>query len=253
MNKSRSPVSDAYAQWRREIHAPAQRRRTAAQNAAFLLPHLGSGMRLLDCGCGPGAITLGLAEAVAPGEVVGIDITPERMDEARALAAERGCTNVRFEVADVYSLPFPDATFDAAFVHALLQHLPDPLGALREVRRVLKPGGVIGVADADLGGSLMAPMTPALDRALDLLANLRDHDGGSPHVGRRLRALLHDAGFSRNVASVSCGCDGAEETARRTGEWWAGYLAAPAFVDHVVEAGLSDPRELEEMSNAWRS
>ena len=71
-------------------------------------------MRLLDVGCGPGSITLGLAEAVAPGEVVGVDLQPAQVEQARALAAERGVANVRFEVASAYALPFPDAAFDAA-------------------------------------------------------------------------------------------------------------------------------------------
>jgi ubiquinone/menaquinone biosynthesis C-methylase UbiE len=99
-----------------EAHA-MMGQRTAAQNADFFLPHLRPGMRLLDAGCGQGSITIGLADAVAPGEVVGLDRDPEQVERARALAAERGVTNVRFEVGDAYALPFPDASFDAVFAH----------------------------------------------------------------------------------------------------------------------------------------
>src|SRR5437660_8574741 len=147
----------AFQRWLRGAHSPAHARRTAAHNAAFLLPHLKPGMKLLDTGCGPGSITIGLAEAVAPAETVGIDASADAIEEARALAASRGCTNLRFEVADVYALPFEDATFDAAFSHAVMQHLRDPLTALREIRRVLKPGGVVGIADADHDGTILAP------------------------------------------------------------------------------------------------
>jgi ubiquinone/menaquinone biosynthesis C-methylase UbiE len=83
-------------------------------------------MALLDCGCGVGSITLGLAAAVAPGEVVGVDLQPAQLERARALAAERGATNVRFEAADVYALPFSDASFDAVFAHTLLLTRPTP-------------------------------------------------------------------------------------------------------------------------------
>src|SRR6059058_3836679 len=101
----------AFQRWLRGMHSPAHARRTASHNAAFFLPYLKPGMTLLDIGCGPGSITLGLAEAVAPAETIGIDASADAIEEAAALAASRGCTNVRFEVADVYALPFEDATF----------------------------------------------------------------------------------------------------------------------------------------------
>jgi ubiquinone/menaquinone biosynthesis C-methylase UbiE len=88
-------------------------------------------MRLLDCGCGIGAITVDLAQQLAPGEVVGIDIAPVQVERSRALAREKGVANARFEVGNVYELSFPDAAFDAAFAHRVLEHLSDPLRALR--------------------------------------------------------------------------------------------------------------------------
>ena len=135
-------------------------RRSAGKEAAFFLPQLRPGMRLLDCGCGPGSITLGLAAAVAPAPVVGVDLNAADIAAARALATRRGVSNVSFVVASVYALPFPDATFDAAFAHALLQHLGEPGRALKEVRRVLRPGGVAGLSDADYGSALRLDPTP---------------------------------------------------------------------------------------------
>lgn len=82
--------------------------RSAEEHLAFFLPHLRRGMRLLHCGCGPGAISVDLAETIAPGELVGIDNDPHQVELAQAHAAERGVANARFEVADVYELPFPD-------------------------------------------------------------------------------------------------------------------------------------------------
>lgn len=95
----------------------------------------------MDSGCGGGSITLGLAAHLAPGEVVGLVFEPSVLDWARDLAVGRGITNVRFEPGSVYDLPFPAASFDAAFSRSVLEHFAKPLEALREVRRVLKPGG----------------------------------------------------------------------------------------------------------------
>jgi SAM-dependent methyltransferase len=105
--------------------------RTVSNAAAFFLPYLRPGMRVLDVGCGPGSITLGLAEVVAPGVVVGIDLQPAQVEQARALAATRGVTNVGYEVADLYTLPFPDGAFDAAFAHTVVIGLRERCGRWR--------------------------------------------------------------------------------------------------------------------------
>ena len=114
--------------------------RRAADFADFLLPHVAPGQRLLDCGCGPGTITADLAAVVAPGLVVGLD---------RDLAALPPLPPFARCGADMYMLPFPDSSFDSAFAHAVLVHLRDPLAALRELRRVLRPGGLVAVRDCD--------------------------------------------------------------------------------------------------------
>ena len=139
--------------------------RTASRDAGFFVPYLRPGMQLLDVGCGPGSITLGLAELVAPGQIVGIDIQSALIEQARVLAAARGvAASVRFEVADLYELPFPDESFDAVFANGVLMHLRQPVRALAELRRVLRPGGIAGVRDPDFGASLYAPTTPLLER-----------------------------------------------------------------------------------------
>jgi SAM-dependent methyltransferase len=254
-NKHYTGPTTEYNNWLRQRHGGAHARRTAERNAAFFLPFLKPGMKLLDAGSGPGSITIGLAGRVAGdgGEVVGIDISPESIEAAHALASDRGVTNARFETADVYELPFEDATFDAAFSHAMLQHLADPLAALREVRRVLKPNAVIGLADADRWGSLLHPMTPALQRALDFSIELRLHDAGTPDAGRRLRELLSSAGFTRNAASVAAGCEGSNEAVAVTAAFEANNLEAPQFIAHVESTGLATAADLHEMADAWRA
>jgi len=138
-------------------------------------------MRLLDCGCGLGSITVGLAEVVSPGDVVGIDVERQVLDMAQRSSAERGLGNISFAVADVYHLPFPDASFDAAVAHTLLVHLREPRRALEEIRRVLKPGGVAGVSDPDFGTHVRALWTPLLDQLGALL--IRDGaERGKPRL-----------------------------------------------------------------------
>ena len=123
--------------------------RTAEIHAGFVLPYLKPGWRVLDAGCGPGTITLGLARKVAPGQVVGIDIVEgSQFSDARERARCEGL-NVEFRKASVYELPFEDGSFDAVFSHALLEHLSAPAAAILELRRVLKPGGLIGLRAGD--------------------------------------------------------------------------------------------------------
>ncbi|MGH7166540.1 MAG: methyltransferase domain-containing protein [Nitrospiraceae bacterium] len=171
-------------------------RRHAARDAAFLLPYLRKGMSLLDCGCGPGTITLGLAEAVSPGHVVGLDLEESQIDLARSLAEERGLKNVEFKVGSVYELPFLQHSFDVVFAHALFEHLGDPLAALAELRRVLKPGGVAGLSSPDWSGNLMAPPNQDAQKFIEVYKRLHIRNGGNPYVGRELGRLMEEAGFS---------------------------------------------------------
>jgi ubiquinone/menaquinone biosynthesis C-methylase UbiE len=191
--------------------------RTAAQEAAFFLPYLRSGMQVLDVGCGPGTITVGLAEGVAPGAVIGIDLQLSQIEQARALAVERGVANVRFEVGDAYRLPFADHSFDAVFAHTVLMHLREPVRALAEMRRVLRPGGIAGVRDPDAGAGFLTPATPLLEQSRLLWIRVLQHNG-APFVGRDHRRLLLEAGFVRAEASAfaeSAGSPRGDATPRR--------------------------------------
>lgn len=178
-------------------------RRTAEREAGFFLPYLHTGLRILDVGCGPGTITLGLARAVAPGEVLGLDIDPGSVAVAEATAREQGVNNLRFEIGSAEALPFPDASFDAVFEHTLLEHVPDPLSVLSEMRRVLRPGGCVGLRDGDWGSNIFVPaLGPELEAAFVLYERWWRHRGGDPRFGRRQRALLREAGFGRLESSA---------------------------------------------------
>jgi ubiquinone/menaquinone biosynthesis C-methylase UbiE len=153
-------------------------------------------MRLLDCGCGVGSITIDLAEIVAPGQVVGIDRDASQLEVARKLAAERSVTNVTFEVGNVYELGYPEAWFDAVLAHTILVHLTDRLRALREMRRVLRPSGVIAVSDDDYSTFVSSPPDSIAQQFIDLWAKYLIRNGGDPYYSRHLRRLLEEAGFA---------------------------------------------------------
>lgn len=227
--------------------------RTAGREAAFLLPHLCSNMRLLDCGCGPGTLTLSLAEVVAPGQVVGIDIDESEIENARTLAAQRDTTNVQFEVANICELPFPDHSFDAVFAHTVLQHLREPVKALTEIRRVLKSGGIVGVREEDQESNIYTPPDVALDKAIELFLKVWKHQGGDPFVARRHRALLREAGFARIVASASAEYWGTPEATRAFGELFASIFEDPHFTEPLMAQGWADNVTLEKIAHAWRA
>ena len=108
-------------------------KRTLESHGSFFLPYLESGACVLDCGCGPGTITLGIARRAAPAIVVGIDFGQSQIDCAIAAASKQNVSNISFRTADVYALPFDDCSFDRIFSHALMEHLADPVRALGEM------------------------------------------------------------------------------------------------------------------------
>ena len=142
-------------------------RRSAQRQAGFLLSLLERGASLLDYGCGPGSITCGLTRQVAPGAVVGIDADPAQIERAAARAASENLDNISFQVASIYDLPFAAGRFEVVFAHAIFQHLADPDRAIREMCRVLVPGGIIALRSPDWGALLIAPRTPTLAAALN--------------------------------------------------------------------------------------
>ena len=177
--------------------------RTAAKHAAFFTPLLRRGIRLLDCGCGPGTITLDLAKLISPGQVFGIDLEPGQVRYAQDQARQQRQTNASFGVASIYGLPFPDGHFDAVFSHALFEHLREPVRALREMKRVLKPSGLVGIRSPDWAGWVVHPPNALLDQVFRLFKEMQIGNGGNPYVGRALKGLLRESGFSNTSVSAS--------------------------------------------------
>lgn len=225
--------------------------RSAQSHAAFFLPHLEPGMSLLDCGCGPGTITLGFAELVAPGQVVGTEIESTQVALARENAARHAVSNARFEVADIYALPFEDASFDAVFISAVLSNLREPVRGLREAYRVLKPGGVIGVKEFDHGGDFLYPAEPALEKYGELYWRLRRENGHDPEGGRKIAAFLLGAGFSDLKMSACYESFATPSALQGFAEASVGLLS-DRWGDDFKTRGWATSEAIEEMSDAWR-
>jgi len=223
--------------------------RTAANSAAFLLPHLDPEHRLLDIGCGPGSITLDLAPHV--GEIVGIDAAPEAIDRARGAAAARGASTVEFQVADVYSLDFAAESFDVVYGHQLLQHLSRPVAALEEARRLLKPGGIVAVRDADYGTMVHDPHDPMIDRWLELYHELARGNGGEPDAGRMLGRWVAEAGFEDVTTRTSTWTYTTPEAIEGWRALWSNRVLKARMGRSLVDQGLAGDAEVAELAAAF--
>ena len=219
-------------------------------DAGFFSGHLNPGMSVVDCGCGPGSVTIGFAELVAPGDVLGIDIGESQVQTARAIAAEQGVQNARFEVGSIYEVPEPDGYFDTAYSQFVLEFLREPLHGLKEIRRVLKTGGLIGVKTQDWDSLVMWPRDPTVEEAWELGMRLWRHNGGDPHVGRRLPELLRMAGFSQIEAVAQAVTYQRSKETGRVAAGLSNTLLEPHAADQMIELGWIDQSRVEEMRAA---
>lgn len=219
-------------------------RRSADRDAAFFVPLLKPGMSLLDAGCGPGTITLGLADHVAPGHVIGFDFGPSEVEKAIAAAAENQVSNVDFKVIDATELPFDDSQFDAVFTSAMLEHIPECDRAVDELIRVLRPGGVIGMRGGYVPGVLSGPDVVATNRFRDILTWVWKSRGGDPEFGLKQAGMLSDRGMENIEQSAwyETRTDGTTNAAARVRE--------ESYVKSVTDLGVATQSELEELADA---
>lgn len=249
-------MGDTYTHGHHESVLRSHEWRTAENSAAYLLSSLRPGQRLLDVGCGPGTITLDLAERVAPGAVLGVDASPDVVERARAAADARprpGITDVAFAVGDVYALDHADDSFDVVHAHQVLQHLTEPVAAVREMRRVLAPGGTLAVRDADYGQFTWSPASRGLDRWNDLYHQVTARNRAEADAGRHLASWVEMAGFSDMRVTESTWTFDQPESRAWWSELWADRVQRSAFATQAVEYDLAAPAELASLADAWRT
>jgi ubiquinone/menaquinone biosynthesis C-methylase UbiE len=228
----------------------SHRWRTVENSAAYVASRFGAGVNVLDVGCGPGTITVDIAQRVAPGRVIGIDAAADVIEAARADAGD--IENVEFRTGDVYALEFDDDTFDLVHAHQVLQHLPDPVGALREMARVCKPGGVVAARDSDYGAFRWYPDDARLDRWLALYREIARKNRGEPDAGRFLLAWAHEAGLTNVQPTASVWCFATPEDRAWWGGLWADRMTESAIARQAVAENFATAAELAELADALR-
>ncbi|MFF3171826.1 methyltransferase domain-containing protein [Streptomyces sp. NPDC057900] len=248
-----SKETAVYTHGHHESVLRSHRWRTAANSAGYLLGELRPGMTVLDVGCGPGTITADIAALVAPGRVTAVDTTREILDQAAEAAAERGLDNLEFATADVHDLDFPDDTFDVVHAHQVLQHVGDPVQALREMRRVCRPGGVVAARDSDYAAMTWYPEVPAMDAWLDLYRRVARANGGEPDAGRRLLSWARQAGFTDIIPTAAAWCFGTPESRDWWSALWADRTVGSVYAKLAVDGGHATPEQLAEIAEAWRT
>jgi SAM-dependent methyltransferase len=230
----------------------SHRWRNAQNSAAYLLPHLEPAMHLLDVGCGPGTLSIDLARCVATGSVVGVDLDPSVVAEATRTAEGSGLA-ISFVAGNFDAIDTPGAGFDVVHAHQVLQHVGDPVDALRSMARLARPGGIVAARDADYPAMTWFPPEPRLDRWLDVYMAVTARNGANGDAGRRLlhwaqRAGLHDIAYTTSTWTFHTPNDL---------EWWTSLWAdrvTTSRLGHMaMEYGISTSDELHDMAQGWRA
>ncbi len=225
--------------------------RTAENSAGFLLPHLREDAAVLDVGCGPGNISADIATRVPRGTVIGIDRSPDVVARALREYPSGDHHNLTFAVADVFALPYADETFDVVYVHQVLQHLGDPVGALQEMRRVLKADALLAARDADYGAFVWAPSDPVLESWLDLYHRVTRANGADADGGRHLKSWVRAAGFEKMIVTTTNWTYESSDERAWWGGLWAERVVHSDFARQALEYSLASREELEAIAEAF--
>ena len=228
-----------------------QLRATAETSAAHLLPHLRPGLRLLDFGCGPGTISVGLAGAVAPGEMHGVDMDESQIERARSVAASLGQDNAIFHVGDVTDLEFEDNFFDVAHCRSVLMHVPDTAGVLSEVKRVLKHGGLIACREMICESAFTHPNFGIMRRSWDMFEDLVRADDGHPQMGKDMKNHILEAGFTDSRMSASFSVYSSPEQIASIHRLISQWLLSHEVTEAAIKYGASSENLVEDLRVAY--
>lgn len=250
-NKSALAPVVAYSHGHHASVLAAHGARTAANSCAYFLDRLNQGDSILDIGCGPGSITLDLAHAVGPmGRVVGVDFAPSAITAAQEQARARGNDTTRFLVGDMFDLDLEPTSFDVVHAHQVLQHLKDPVAALRAMARYCNPGGIIAIRDADYGAMTWYPQSAGLEQWRSTYSTGARANGAQPDAGRRLRSWAQAAELDLISAGSSTWTYATPESSSWWGKGQADRVRQSNFAIQAANQGLS-PEQIEGIATAW--
>ncbi|TGO41140.1 hypothetical protein BHYA_0026g00470 [Botrytis hyacinthi] len=218
--------------------------RRASTCCAYFLPHLTLKAHILDLGCGPGSITIDVASLIPQASIVGLDAGESVIEVANAKARDLELKNCSFQIGDVMKLPFEDETFDVVYTHQLLIHLPDPVKAIKEMRRVCNVGGFVACRESDMGDALFYPSTSGLKRSVEIMEAMIREKGSEPHAGKFLGKWAREAGFGdENVV---------ESYSYLMQPSWKNSLMTGDVGENAVRLGVVDSNEkIKEMIEEW--
>jgi len=230
-----------------------QKLRSIEVNAAFLVPYLQDNISLLDCGCGLGSITLGFAGLLKNSKIVGVDTEQSLLDMGITEAKHRGITNAHFQLGNILKLPFPDNYFDIVFEHSLLLHLSEykDIG-IKEMLRVLKPGGIIAVREIDFDTLIFFPYNEILKKALDFRLKMFLDNGVDYHMGRKLRYLFNKAKVEYTYFTASSVIVDNDKSLSFAGNYFASELRDLIFIEQMIKDGKISSTEIAIYQNEWR-
>lgn len=235
--------------------------RTVENSAPHLLPQLDSSrpLQVLDVGCGPGTISVDIASRIPRGHVVAIDPSSDVVAKARDHAKEKGITNIRFEVGDIFNaeqlegLGIKQDMFDVVHAHQVLQHLQEPLEAFKAMVKLVKKPGIISLRETDYQGMRWYPEIPGLQAWSDNYIAVARAIGCDPNIGKRLHAIAMEAGIPRKDIETSAGTWVFSTEEER--KWWCGLWAerivASDFKKRCLDTGTGTEQDLEEFARAW--
>jgi ubiquinone/menaquinone biosynthesis C-methylase UbiE len=233
--------------------------RTVENSCPHLVPYLNDpSLKILDVGCGPGTISVDLATRVPQGFVYAIDPSAEVIEKARKHAEEKDITNVRFEVGDIFKWDViegvEEAGFDIVHAHQVLQHLQDPLGAMKRMKRLVKPGGILAVRDCNYSAMDWYPELPGMQKWKDVYLKVALGLKAHPNIGKYLHAVAMQAGFPRSdiEASVAAWTFSTPDEREFWCELWADRTLKSDYKQKALDGGHATEQDLEEISAAWR-
>ncbi|KAI1283444.1 ubiE/COQ5 methyltransferase [Xylaria sp. FL0933] len=248
------PEQNTYGHGHHASVVNAHARRTAANSAGFLIPHIKPHYRILDVGCGPGSITVDFAQLVPQGSVIGIDFVEDVLSQARDLARARGVEgNLTFQQHDANELPFSDGEFDIVYCHQLLHHVHKPVEILKEMARVTRKGGLVAAREVDYGSFSWYPELPGIQKWEDVHMAVMNSNGARPKAGRYVKAWAREAGFApQDITFTWDTWNYQDEEAVFWAKMWADRALHSSYAPTSLKKGIATQEDLDYISDTWR-